>query len=85
MSTPQYLRAPEVAKLLGVSTTSVWRWHREDESFPEAIRLTARCTVWRQPDIVAWAEARGVAPAPVAVVPTAKRTRKTKTSVETFA
>lgn len=48
--TPRYLRARDVAHVLGVGTSTVWRWQRQG-ILPKGTRLTARCTVWEMGDV----------------------------------
>ncbi|MBQ3059529.1 MAG: AlpA family phage regulatory protein [Desulfovibrio sp.] len=47
---PKALRAKDVASLLGIGVSTVWRWRRQGV-LPQGVQLTARCTVWRMEDI----------------------------------
>lgn len=47
------LRPREVAEMLNVHTTTVWRWRRNGE-FPEPIRLGPRICGWRRSTVDAW-------------------------------
>ena len=44
------MRAEDVARFLGISVPTVWRWQREGR-LPKGRRLSARCTVWLKQDI----------------------------------
>ncbi|MXZ86476.1 MAG: AlpA family phage regulatory protein [Acidimicrobiia bacterium] len=50
------IRADELAKRLGVSTTTLWRWANGNghPTFPQPIRLSPRVKVWRVADVEAW-------------------------------
>lgn len=41
------LRPKEVAAMLGVSVTTLWRMEEEDEDFPPRVQLTERRCGWR--------------------------------------
>ena len=44
----------DLAKRYHVSRPTVWRWHRENQDFPRAIKFTAGCTRWKLSEIEAW-------------------------------
>jgi len=44
------MRAEDVARFLGISRSTVWRWQRAGR-LPKGRRLSARCTVWLRQDI----------------------------------
>lgn len=52
----QLLRAWDVAKLLGISIPTVWRWTREGK-LPQPMKITQRITVWRKTEIIPCVEA----------------------------
>lgn len=52
----QLLRAWDVAKLLGVSIPTVWRWTREGK-LPQPMKITQRITVWRKTELIPCVEA----------------------------
>lgn len=52
----QLVRPAELAKLLGVSRTSLWAW-RKAKTFPSPVRLGA-CVGWRLDDIAQFLEER---------------------------
>ncbi len=48
----------EVSRRLGVSVSTVWRWTREEPTFPAPIRLGAGTTRWSAKAIARWVDAR---------------------------
>ena len=52
-STPRYLRLPEVRQLVPLSPASIWRKTRNG-SFPPAIKISERVTVWSAEAINSW-------------------------------
>jgi prophage regulatory protein len=53
---PELLKAREVARRLGISVRTVWKWTAEGE-LPPPVRL-GRVTRWRRRDIEAFQDAR---------------------------
>lgn len=47
----QFLRAWDVAKLLGISIPTVWRWAREGK-LPKPVKISQRITVWKKTEII---------------------------------
>ena len=47
------LRAAELASLLGISQTSLWRW-RQRGDFPQPIALGSRMVGWKISEIETW-------------------------------
>lgn len=58
MEKKTYVRAPRAAEVIGVSVATLWRWAREDETFPAKRRLSARVTVWCEEELRTWADER---------------------------
>lgn len=52
----QLLRAWDVAKLLGISVPTVWRWAREGK-LPKPMKISQRITVWKKTEIIPCVEA----------------------------
>lgn len=50
------VRAAELTKLLGISSTSLWRW-RQNGDFPQPIALGSRMVGWKVIDIESWLDA----------------------------
>ena len=49
----RYVRASALAKILGVSKSTIWRWQTEG-NLPEPIHLSTRVTVWVLDEIFAF-------------------------------
>lgn len=56
-STDRYLKVNEVATMLGVSRSTVWRW-RKVGFLPPAYKISERMIRWREEDIKEWMEQR---------------------------
>lgn len=52
------LRPKQAADLLGVGPATLWRWAKERHDFPKPRRLSARCTVFDQDELVAWRDSK---------------------------
>lgn len=52
------LRPRPAADFLGISLPTLWRWIKERPDFPRPIRLSARCTVIDQAELIAWRDAQ---------------------------
>lgn len=52
------LRPQQAADLLGISRPTLWRWIKERPDFPKPIRLSSRCTVIDQAELIAWRDAQ---------------------------
>lgn len=52
------LRPQQAAEFLGISIPTFWRWIKERPDFPRPIRLSARCTVVDQGELIAWRDAQ---------------------------
>lgn len=48
----------DVAAYLSLGEPTVWQYAREEKGFPQAIKLTARCSRWRKSEINAWIASR---------------------------
>ena len=53
---PVSLRPKHAAELLGIGRATFWRWVKERNDFPKPRRLSARCTVFDQAELIAWRE-----------------------------
>lgn len=49
------LRIKQVLEIIPISKSTLWAWVK-DGRFPEPVRLSARCTVWRAEDVQSFAE-----------------------------
>lgn len=52
------MRAAEVARSLGVSIQTVWRWRSQDNGFPQPAKLGPKTIVWDEVDIQAWVNSK---------------------------
>ncbi len=52
------LRPAQVAKMLGISLPTLWRWDRDDNTFPPKIRLGPNMVGYLAADIETWLAAR---------------------------
>jgi predicted DNA-binding transcriptional regulator AlpA len=50
METPKFIRPHQLAKILGVSTVTLWRW-RKERILPEPMSIGPRFIGW-QPSII---------------------------------
>lgn len=51
-------RPKDAAAFLSISLPTLWRWCRERHDFPKPRRLSSRCTVFDQAELVAWRDAQ---------------------------
>jgi|694.fasta_scaffold150488_2 predicted DNA-binding transcriptional regulator AlpA len=50
-----FLRPKDLAKKLGISTTTIWRWVKDsNRNFPQPIKLTPTITVFNGLEIEVW-------------------------------
>lgn len=56
LSTVKLIRQAELAILLGVSSTTLWRL-RQDKNFPKPVAIRSRLIGWRIQDIENWLDA----------------------------
>ena len=52
----KYISAKEIAEKLGVTRSCVWRWAASGK-LPKGERIAAKCTRWKESDIVKALEA----------------------------
>jgi predicted DNA-binding transcriptional regulator AlpA len=55
---PRPIRLPRVCDHVCGSPATVWRWSKDDPSFPKPFRLSKGVTVWDEGEILAWIEAK---------------------------
>lgn len=53
-NTQENLRLKDAARYLGVSRPTLWRLQQKDPRFPQVIRITSRCCVFRKSDLDAY-------------------------------
>jgi len=52
------VRLPRVCDLTGASRPTIWRWVRDDASFPKPFSLSAGVTAWDEAEVLAWLQAK---------------------------
>ncbi len=52
------IRLTSVCDLTGASRASVWRWAKDDPTFPKPFHLSAAITVWDEGEVLNWLEAK---------------------------
>jgi predicted DNA-binding transcriptional regulator AlpA len=52
----QLLSVDDIAKLVGVTATSVWRWVDDGEFPPPDMRISSRVTRWKASTVAKWQE-----------------------------
>jgi len=57
-SPSRVIRLPGVCDRVGASRSTIWRWVRDDASFPRPFKLSAGTTVWDEGEVSAWIEAK---------------------------
>ena len=79
-TTTRGARPARAAEILGVSLPTLWRYLKQHDDFPRAMRLSARCTVFDEASLIAWRDARAVTDVKPAIVrkTTAKPTWRDK-------
>lgn len=55
----KFMRIKEVVKVVSVSKSTIWLWVKE-KKFPEPIKLSPRCTVWRSEAVEAFMDSQTV-------------------------
>ena len=55
---PAYIQAKNVAKMVGISLSSVYRFAREDQTFPKPIKIGQRINVWSVAEVTQWLECK---------------------------
>ncbi|ELJ8864321.1 AlpA family phage regulatory protein [Vibrio parahaemolyticus] len=52
-----FVRQEQLAKEIGVSVSTLWRWRR-DGKMPPVVTLSSRVVGWQRKDIERWLEAQ---------------------------
>lgn len=58
LTSSRSLRADTAAQFLGIGRSTFWRWVAEREGFPRPRKLSPRCTVFDQTELLAWRDAQ---------------------------
>ena len=51
--TERLLRLPQVLKIVPIGKSTLWQYVAKNR-FPQPVRLSSRCTCWKQSDVDAW-------------------------------
>lgn len=52
------VRLPRVREIIGVSAPTVWRYVKNDPSFPKPFHLSPAVTCWDEDELFAWLESK---------------------------
>lgn len=58
---PVIYRTGEMLQMFGVTKSTLWRWVRETEGFPQPIKLSERVTAWKAEEVHDWINSRPAA------------------------
>lgn len=53
---PEYVRAKELCKVLGIARSTLHTWVHRFPNFPKGRRITGRCTIYRMTEVEAFVE-----------------------------
>ncbi|MDY0191808.1 MAG: AlpA family phage regulatory protein [Desulfuromonas sp.] len=51
--TARLLRVPQVLEIVPIGKSTLWSYVSQGK-FPQPLRLSSRCTVWKESDVQAW-------------------------------
>lgn len=54
----QILRVPAVLKRIGIGRATLYRWLKEDPTFPRPVKIGSHSVGWIEAEINSWLEAR---------------------------
>lgn len=52
------IRLTRVCDLTGASRPTIWRWVRDDATFPKPFSLSVGITAWDEAEVIAWLQAK---------------------------
>lgn len=52
------IRVTELATMLSVSRSTIWRWVKDNSTFPNPIKVSDKVTAWRRNEIQDWLQSR---------------------------
>lgn len=55
-----FVRDKELASMLSVSRSTIWRWAKEKKSFPKPQKMSSGVTAWKIEEINNWIESKEV-------------------------
>jgi prophage regulatory protein len=54
MTNEPLITIPEMSKLTGKNSRTIWRWWRKDKTFPAPLQINGRAIGFRSSDYQAW-------------------------------
>ena len=61
LSQTRAIRLAEVVQLTGASRPTIWRWSKDDPTFPKPFKLSEAITCWDVSEICQWIERKKAA------------------------
>lgn len=55
-----FVRDKELASMLAVNRSTIWRWAKEKKSFPKPQKMSSGVTVWKIEEINNWIKSKEV-------------------------
>jgi prophage regulatory protein len=55
---PLSVRAGAAARMLGIGESTLWRWAKEREGFPQPLRIGPKTTVFDSAKLISWRDAQ---------------------------
>jgi predicted DNA-binding transcriptional regulator AlpA len=55
------IRLPRVREMTGASSSTVWRWAKNDPEFPKPFRVGRALTCWDECEVLRWIEGKKAA------------------------
>jgi prophage regulatory protein len=52
------IRVTELATMLSVSRSTIWRWVKGNSTFPNPIKVSDKVTAWRRNEIQDWLQSK---------------------------
>ena len=52
------IRVTELATMLSVSRSTIWRWVKHSSTFPDPIKVSDKVTAWRGNEIQDWLQSK---------------------------
>lgn len=49
-----FMKVSEVARRMGIGTSTVWKWASSNPAFPKPRRLSGRCSRWLRSEVEAY-------------------------------
>ena len=56
MPKEKLLRPKQTAEMLGCGVSTLWRWAKTLDNFPQPKKISSKITVWKESDLLSWIE-----------------------------